>query len=371
MPTRNALAACVAVGCALGSFATPSVLAHDGPQVQVDPAAVEERPAIDVALLLDTSNSMDGLIHQAKAQLWGVVGEFAKSHKHGQAPRLRVALFEYGNNTLPASEGYIRQVVPLTSDLDKLSEALFSLTTNGGDEYCGQVIDQALTRLDWSQQAGAYKTIFIAGNEPFTQGEVDYREACKRAIQTGVVVNTIHCGDSHAGASGMWGHAAQLAEGRSLNINQDETRTVRIETPHDRILIELNAELNKTYLFYGDAEARDGFSRNQAVQDGNAMRLGAAVLAQRSAAKAGSAYVQADRDLVDAMAVNPEVLADLEEEALPAPVAELPEAERAEFVADMATRRAELQVQIAEATRLRDAYVAEERRKLAEEAGEE
>jgi hypothetical protein len=29
-----------------------------------------EKPEIKVALLLDTSNSMDGLIDQAKAQLW-------------------------------------------------------------------------------------------------------------------------------------------------------------------------------------------------------------------------------------------------------------------------------------------------------------
>jgi len=38
---------------------------------------------------------------------------------------LRVALLEYGNTRLPAAEGYLRQVVPLTDDLDKLSEALF------------------------------------------------------------------------------------------------------------------------------------------------------------------------------------------------------------------------------------------------------
>ena len=32
---------------------------------------------IKVALLLDTSNSMDGLIDQAKAQLWDVVNELS------------------------------------------------------------------------------------------------------------------------------------------------------------------------------------------------------------------------------------------------------------------------------------------------------
>ena len=35
------------------------------------------KPFIKVALLLDTSNSMDGLIDQAKAQLWDIVNELS------------------------------------------------------------------------------------------------------------------------------------------------------------------------------------------------------------------------------------------------------------------------------------------------------
>ena len=163
--------------------------------------------AVDVAILLDTSNSMDGLISQAKAQLWTIVQQFARAQKHGQTPVLRVALFEYGNTRLPASEGYLRQVVPLSDDLDKLSEALFALSTSGGDEYCGQVINEAITRLDWSQQPNGYQAIFIAGNEPFTQGSVDYSQSCKRAIEHGVIVNTIHCGNRQTGIAGKWRHA--------------------------------------------------------------------------------------------------------------------------------------------------------------------
>ena len=154
-----------------------------------------KRAAVDVAILLDTSNSMDGLIGQAQAQLWGIVQEFSKAEKAGQTPLLRVAVFEYGNSRLPASEGYIRQVEQLTTDMDRISEVLFELTTKGGVEYCGQVIDECLTRLDWSDEPNSYKAIFIAGNEPFTQGSVGYEKVCKKAIESGVVVNTIHCGN--------------------------------------------------------------------------------------------------------------------------------------------------------------------------------
>jgi len=214
----------------------PKLAADDSQKLPVDGI----RPAVDIAILLDTSNSMDGLIDQAKTQLWTIVQQFAKAKKHGQTPELRVALFEYGNSNLPASEGYIRQVVPLTDNLDKLSESLFGLTTCGGDEYCGQVIREAVKRLDWSKEPNGYKAIFIAGNEPFTQGEVDYHKSCKQAIEKGIVVNTIHCGTRQEGIQGGWQNGAQLAEGEFLNIDQDRA-TVEIDCPQDKVIIKLNA----------------------------------------------------------------------------------------------------------------------------------
>src|SRR5688572_9728754 len=74
-------------------------------------------PLIQIALLLDTSSSMSGLINQAKSQLWKVVNEFAYARKAGAAPELQVALYEYGNNTLPAAASFLRRVLPLTLDL--------------------------------------------------------------------------------------------------------------------------------------------------------------------------------------------------------------------------------------------------------------
>src|SRR3954470_4125684 len=96
--------------------------------------------SILLALLLDTSNSMDGLIDQAKSQLWKIVNELAAAKcGDGAKPNIKIALYEYGNSGLPSSEGYIRQVSGFTTDLDVLSEKLFSLRTNGGEEFCGQV----------------------------------------------------------------------------------------------------------------------------------------------------------------------------------------------------------------------------------------
>jgi von Willebrand factor type A domain len=334
-------------------------------EVPATPPFQGQRPSVDVALLLDTSNSMDGLINQAKRQLWTIVQQFAQAKKNGQTPVLRVALFEYGNTRLPASEGFIRQVVALSDDLDKLSEALFALSTNGGDEYCGQVIDEAITRLDWSKENGGYKAIFIAGNEPFTQGSVDYHKACKRAIERGIIVNTIHCGSTSAGRDGQWQHAAQLAEGESFNIDQDRA-VVDVKCPQDEIIIKLNAELNGTYLWYGEADARRRYAENQVAQDTYALAASEGVAAARIAVKAGSGYSNRKRDLVDSLNEDKEILKRVKREELPEQLRELSLDERETLVRQTATRRVDIQKQIADLAAQREAYLAKHR----EQAGD-
>ena len=118
------------------------------------------KPQVEIALLLDTSSSMSGLINQAKNELWKVVNEFALSEQNGIKPDLKVSLYEYGKSSLQKKDGYIRQIIPLSDDLDKISEELFALTTNGGDEYCGMVIKHAVTNLKWSDNNNDLKMIF-------------------------------------------------------------------------------------------------------------------------------------------------------------------------------------------------------------------
>ena len=65
--------------------------------------AAKPHPTVQLAILLDTSNSMDGLIDQAKTQLWKIVNEFAKAQRDGIHPDIQVALYQYGTPTRPSS----------------------------------------------------------------------------------------------------------------------------------------------------------------------------------------------------------------------------------------------------------------------------
>ena len=373
---RFMIFACLSVGLATSLFAqdvTITIKSDEKPKVEVKddgkPAFTGTRPAVDVAILLDTSNSMDGLISQAKSQLWTIVQRFAKAEKAGKTPQLRVSVFEYGNTNLPASENYIRQVVQLTDDLDAVSEALFSLKTKGGDEYCGTVINEAVKRLDWSGKANSYKAIFIAGNEPFTQGPTDYKDGCKAAIANGITVNTIHCGDYQTGISTKWKDGAELAEGEYMNIDQDR-KTVHIETPHDDIIIKLNAELNKTYLWYGDAPTKQRLRSNQLAQDSNSAMAGKSAQISRFSTKGGSAYSNVNRDLVDSFEADDKVLEKVKESDLPESMQRMSKEERATHISEMTNARKQIQAQIKAEVAKRDKLVSAKRKELAETAGE-
>jgi hypothetical protein len=64
---------------------------------------------VQLVILFDTSNSMDGLIDQAKSRIWAIVNEASGLKYFGETPSLEIAMYDYGNDGLSASTNYIRQ----------------------------------------------------------------------------------------------------------------------------------------------------------------------------------------------------------------------------------------------------------------------
>jgi hypothetical protein len=319
----------------------------------------EGAPLLQLAILLDTSNSMDGLIEQAQGQLWRIVNEMATAKRRGKAARLEVALYEYGNDRLTASTGYVRRVLPFTSDLDRVSEGLFALTTKGGSEYCGTVIQTALDELRWSPSPGDLKVVFIAGNEPFTQGPVDFRKVCRRAHEDGVVVNTIHCGSHDEGARTGWREGALLASGAYSTIDQDR-RVEHVAAPQDADIARLGQELNNTYVPYGHG-GRDG-AFNQVAQDSNSMKS-AGGATERAVTKANQHYKNSGWDLVDAVGDALVELEKMKDDELPEDMRKLKLAERKAFLEAKAKDRKRLQAEIQRLNAARAKHVAETQQK--------
>ncbi len=317
------------------------------------------RPIIEIAVLLDTSGSMDGLINQARAKIWSIINQTAAAKKDGLAPDLRVALYEYGKQSVPASEGFVRQIVPLSDDLDKISAELFALTTNGGEEYCAVAIRKAVEQLSWTP-GDNYQAIFIAGNEPFSQGPEAFEQACRLAISKGIVVNTIHCGSEQDGINGKWKDAARLADGQAINIDHN-AKSVAIVAPQDGRLEELSRKLNETYLAFGDQGEK--LKRRQQEQDKKAESAAGGAAPERARAKAGRGYRNDEWDLVDAVQAGKADVATVEEEALPDEMKGMDVEKRKAFVAEKSAERTAVQDEIKKLSAARQTFLVEEQKK--------
>ena len=320
---------------------------------------------VKIALLLDTSNSMDGLINQAKSQLWDIVNEFTYAKcGNNNRPDLKIALYEYGNDKLSSREGYIRQVIGFSDDLDEISEKLFSLTTDGGEEYCGEVINTSLEQLEWGKNADDLKMIFIAGNEPFTQGKLNYRDAASQAKEKDVVVNTIFCGNYEQGVGSKWKDGAITTGGEYMAIDHNR-QVVHIETPYDDIIIKLNSKLNQTYVSYGSLGASK--VQTQAKQDNMAYDVNEEVAVKRAISKSSHLYKNSQWDLVDASDDKEFEVSKLKREELPKELKDKSEKEIKDYILKKKSERTQIQKEIQDLNTKRKAYIAKNQ---TEEKGE-
>lgn len=318
------------------------------------PTKAFAKAKIQIAILLDSSNSMDGLIDQTRTQLWQIVNSLTKVTKDGEVPKLEVALYHYGNDNLPSSEGFVRLLTGFTPELDLVSEKLFSIKTKGGQEYAGWVIRSAMQELNWSKDREDFHVIFIAGNEPFNQGPILWNESIALAMKGDTIVNTIYCGVAENQERKLWAAGAELAKGSSFNINQDKEIEV-IKSPYDELIATWNTKLNQTYIPYG--AAGEVGQQRQAVEDTNSGMN----LASRGNAKVSEYYNNASWDLIDALTEGNVTLEELSDNALPPAMQGMTLAQKQEYVAAKKAQRETIKATIRDLSQKRSEYVETQR----------
>ncbi len=386
-------------GLALCSVPAQSQNSSEAAATPVPAPKQAPKANIQLAILLDTSSSMDGLINQARSQIWKIVNELTLARQNGQLPNIQIALYEYGNDRLSDESGWIRQVLPFTDDLDAVSEKLFALQTYGGTELCGDVIAQATRELAWNKDdPEALKLVFIAGNENFDQEKSDmygmrqanstagktqsanseakdptYKGALKTALENGITVNTIYCGSKNDHDALLWKTAAQQADGTYASIDQNSTPPDP-ETPMDKELASLSEALNKTYIAYGSRAMQEMRMNNQTKQDANAAAVGYGAAASRASAKASKvAYRNISWDLVDRFE-NPDTFTIDSiggAENLPEELKGKTDEEIKDYIAAKSRERNNLQKQVQTLSDKRDQWIADYRRKQVDAGSKE
>lgn len=335
----------LALLAALATLPAAAQVRDEKPAAERAPITEAKRvPKVQIAILLDNSGSMGGLLNQARTQLWKIVNTFASAQRDGVRPRLEIALYEYGDG--------VKRHSAFTTDLDLVSEKLFGLQVQGGDEYCGQVIQSATRELEWSGNPDDLKVIYIAGNEPFTQGPVPFQKAIAEAKKKGIVVNTIHCG----GEDATWRQGAVVAQGDHFIINHNAA-IAYVPAPQDAELAKLGAQLNDTYVGYGTQGVRR--KSMQVKQDQQAAAAAPSTALSRTVSKSTALYNNSDWDVVDAKKAGKKV-EELADDELPQEMRGLTKEEKKEFVAKKEKEREEIQARIRTLNAEREKFLAEQ-----------
>jgi len=315
---------------------------------------------VEVVFVLDTTGSMGGLIAAAKEKIWSIASTLAQAK---QAPEISMGLVAYRDR----GDAYVTQVVDLNKDLDSMYAKLMQFRADGGGdspESVNQALDDAINRISWSQDPSTYRVVFLVGDAPphmDYQDDVKFPTTVAAAAAKGIVVNTIQCGNMRETVK-PWQEIASLGHGRYFTVDQAGS-AVAVATPFDDKIATLSAELDSTRLYYGSDEEKAKMAGK--LEASAALRASASPAAQArrgafNASEAGASNLLGGQDLAEDVASGGVAFAAVPEAELPKSIAALPRDKQEAAVAETAKKRQDLQRQIAELAKDRDAFIRKE-----------
>jgi hypothetical protein len=326
----------------------------------------QKGPVVEVAFVLDSTGSMGGLIEGAKRKIWSIANSIADWNP---SPEIRIGLISYRDR----GDEYITKRFDLTDDIDAVFERLMSFQAGGGGdgpESVNQALNEAVTRLSWSEGGRAVKIVFLVGDYPphmdYSQ-DVKYYDTCAIARKRGIIINTVQCGDFYD-TTPVWKEIARLGAGDFVALAQSGNMA-EINTPYDDELSRKSSDLGSTVLAYGSSEEQS--TTNEKLR--KAAEAPASVAADRATfnAKSGGRAVQGRGDILSDMEEEGLELSKVKDSELPPELKKMKPAEREAYVASLKKKRDALNADIAELTKKRAAYIAEEQKRQAASSKED
>jgi len=282
-------------------------------------------------------------------------------------PELKIGLVAYRDR----GDIYVTQPYPLTDDIDTVYAHLMSFTADGGGdepESVNEALAVAVGKMAWSRDSNVLKLIFLVGDAPPHMdypNDVLYPKVCQEAVKKDIIINTVQCG-SAADTTVAWQKIASLGEGRYASIGENGDVAV-IASPMDKELAELNISIGGTLVPYGKAEEQREVLAKQATSETSFAAPASAPAATDRLAynlSTGKA-VQGNNELVADYEKDPGVLKKIASDDLPATLQGKTPKEIEAYIQQQQTSRIALQKRIGELSRQREAYLADERKKLA------
>ncbi|MBK7862978.1 MAG: VWA domain-containing protein [Archangiaceae bacterium] len=301
---------------------------------------------------------MGGLIEGAKEKIWSIASRMAAGKP---TPRIRVGLVAYRDR----GDAYETKRFDLTEDLDTVYKNMRAFRAEGGGdgpEHVGKGLGEAVKLMSWNDSKRTAKLIFVVGDAP---AHDDYQDGftlatmAKLAIEKGIVVNTIRCGDDATTAT-QFQQVAKLADGSFISIGQSGGM-VAVATPFDAELSKLNGELARKSAWGGSTRGRA--VAEESARDVEAMGGAAAAdrLSYRAKSTEGGGLAAAPASAIAIggidLIADPSKVDGLKEEELPANLKGMKASERKPWLEKQAAERKALEAKVLELAKNRDAWL--------------
>jgi Mg-chelatase subunit ChlD len=338
-----------------------AMLAFSQPLFAKTAPALQSKPHIEVCFVLDTTGSMGGLIEGAKQKIWSIANEMISAQP---TPELKLGLIGYRDR----GDEYVVKSFSLTDDIDAIYGHLREFQAGGGGdapESVNEALAEAIHKMPWSSDSKVLKIIFLVGDAPPHMdypNSPKYPDLCREAAKKDLIINTIQCGEM-AETKPIWQEIAKLSEGSYVGISQSGNVAV-ISTPMDKELSGLNERIGATLIPYGDANLQAEVHAKYAAAKSAPVSAMADRLSYNS--KTGKA-VQGAGELVDALNDKTLKLDEIDQKQLPTELQKLDRSELQKRIANTRDERADLQKQIGELSKKREAYIQSENKRLAAE----
>jgi Mg-chelatase subunit ChlD len=355
---RLSAAAALIVG---GSMALPSGASRaQCPEPSVT-LPVSGAPRIEVVFVLDTTGSMSELIAAAKRKIWSIATAVSAAEPH---PEIRMGLVAYRDR----GDDYVTRSSALTSDLDRTYSSLLEFRADGGGdgpESVNQALHEAIASFSWSRDPRTLRLVFLVGDAPphMDYGDdVPYPTSCGLARASGIIVNTVQCGNLND-TERVWREIAQQCAGVYLAI-EPSAGARSLSTPYDEQLALHSRLLDGASVVYGGAKERTEAKLRRDRAHAIDKAAPAEALADRAsyrATESGRKDAATGGDLVRDLARGSVRLDDIPEEQLPRVVRNMTPEQRVEYVDSMRERREGLLSEIRWLSKKRQDYLAARR----------
>ncbi len=278
----------------------------------------QKKKQLQVVFCLDLSGSTNGLLQDVRDNIWYFVNSVLNESPETE---LKIGIVGFSRPRFGAQSDYVSILSDLTPYYDFASNVLYKLpvSVEKGDQLVGTALYTAVSELHWSEDIETKKIILLFGNGRADLGGYDYRKACELAVIKKITVYPVYLSRLNMNTKDIpsWNSIAELTGGKFATMMVTKRTPYKFISPAAEKLLQLNNDLNDTYIYY----TQEGAVCHQAMieADINATTMHEQFFYSRCQYKISNHYqnVCNQWDLVSRLKINPGILLEISFKKLP------------------------------------------------------